>query len=109
MTDGGGWQPIPIHLRPYRDKLRVIGFDLVRVSEWEAKDRALKHPGHIPRDYGYTIYPIRYIDESSGQVYLRGSPESSHYFSESAVPSCVSAHLEQKAPVPLRKWLRDDD
>jgi len=113
MTDSGGWQPIPTHLRPYRDKLRIVGFDLVRVSAWEAKDRALKYAGHNPRDYEYTIYPIAYIDETSGQVYLRGSPESSHYFSESAAPSFVNAHLEQNAPVPLRrwllKWLRDND
>ena len=113
MTDNGGWQPIPSHLRPYRDNLRIAGFDLVRISAWEATDRASKYNGHAPGDYEYTIYPIDHIDETSGQVYLRGIPESSHYFSESTAPSFVTSHLEQHAPAPLRrwlfKWLRDDN
>lgn len=108
MTDGGGWQPIPTHLRPYRDKLRIVGFDLVRVSAWEAKDRALRYYGHHPRDYEYTIYPIAYIDETSGQVYLSGSLESSHYFSESDAPLWANYRFEQEAPVSLLKDLRDN-
>lgn len=113
MTDSSGWQLIPTHLRPFRDKLRISGFDLVRISAWEAKDRALKYPGHNPCDYEYTIYRIAYIDEASGQVYLRGSSESSHYFSESTAPAFVDSHLEHNTPAPLRqwllKWLKDTD
>ena len=105
MTDIGGWRPIPSHLRPYRDNLRIAGFDLVRMSDWEANDRARKYKGHTPQDYEYTIYPIDHIDETSGQVYLRGTPESSHYFSERSAQSVVTSHLEQHAPAPLRRWL----
>ena len=105
LTDRGGWQSIPTHLQPFRDQLRIAGFDLIRISTWEAADRARKYTGHSPRDYEYTIYPIAHIDESSGQIYLRGSPESSRYFSENAAPSVVNSHLEQHASVPLRRWL----
>ena len=105
MSDRGGWRPIPTHLRPLRDKLRVAGFDLIHLSDWEAADRARRYVGHEARDYDYTIYPIAHIDEGSGQVFLLGSLESSHYFSETSAPSAIESHLEHNAPAPLRRWL----
>ena len=101
-----------MHLRPLRDKLRVAGFDLIHLSEWEVEYRARQFTGHKAPDYAYTIYPIAHIDETSGQVYLRGSPEASYYFSEATAPSAINSYIEQHTPAPMRrwlfKWLRDD-
>jgi hypothetical protein len=101
-------RPIPPELRTYRDKLRIIGFDLVRVSQWEATDRAKHSFGHDASGYEYTIVPIQHIDEQSGQIYLRGVPEPSKFFSSACAPRIIEDHLKKESPsLILRDILSD--
>ncbi len=67
--------PLPDKFREARDRLRVVGNELVR--------------------YKYAIHKIEFVDQKDGQIYIA---EHAFYSSEQRVPEWVVYYVEKEKP-----------
>lgn len=97
--------PLPAKCRPLRDRLRVIGRELVRLRDEDAAQEAARFR-HPPADYEFCIYPIFTIG-GDGQIYVEDNP---FHTSATALEGWIT-HFEEQARPSLggvvKGWAKD--
>jgi hypothetical protein len=92
--------------RPYRDELRIAGYELVRYALSHARQEASRYR-HPTADYEYGIHKIEFIDPKSLQIYINRHP---FYSSASRVPDWTKYHVDKERPAGaklLTGWFTD--
>ncbi len=97
--------PLPSALKGERDRLRVVGYELVKYSELHSRSKAnfYRHPW---RDYVFGIHRIEHIYED-GVVWINPHP---FYSSEDRLCDWVKYHLEKEnvnGYAAVRSWFTD--
>ncbi|SRR6266571_4488740 len=86
--------PLPDKFREARDRLRVVGHELVRYTNAHARRVASRYR-HPEADYEYAIHKIEFVDQKDGQIYIA---EHAFYSSEQRVPEWVVYYVEKEKP-----------
>jgi hypothetical protein len=97
---------LPIELYPYRDQLRVVGYDLVRYTVGHAQREARKYR-HPAEDYEYAIHKIEFIEANDGQIFINRNP---FYTSATRVPDWTNYHVKKEKPQGfgiLKSWFTE--
>jgi hypothetical protein len=97
MKSEAHFLPVPPEFLEYRDRLRVVGYELVRYSKAHAQSEAAQFR-HSPADYEYAIHKIESIQAENGQIYIK---ENAFYSSASRVPDWTKYFVDQEKPVGI--------
>lgn len=98
--------PLPENFREFRDRLRVVGYELVRYTETHAQEAAARYD-HTAADYVYAIHKIESIDQKSGQIFIS---QHAFYSSECRVPDWTTHYTEKESPSGIgviKGWFSD--
>lgn len=98
--------PLPENFQEYRDRLRVVGYELVRYTGFHALEAAARYR-HQATDYEYAIHKIEFIDQKSGQIFIN---QNAFYSSERSVPSWTEHYTEKEKPEGfgvIKGWFSD--
>jgi hypothetical protein len=92
--------------KPYRDDLRVAGYELVRYALSHARQEANRYR-HAPSDYEFGIHKIEFVDPKDLQVYINRHP---FYSSAACVPDWAKYHVDKEKQAGaklLTSWFTD--
>jgi hypothetical protein len=101
MKTESDFAPLPAEFREYRDRLRIVGHELVRYTQAHAESEAARYR-HMPADYEYAIHKIDYIEDY--QLYI---DEHAFYSSALRVPDWTKYYSEKEKPMGfglLKQW-----
>ncbi|WP_370305864.1 hypothetical protein [Sinimarinibacterium flocculans] len=106
MKDENDFVSLPDSLITARNRLRVIGHELVRYSPARAASEAAQYR-HSAADYEYSIHKIEFIDQKTGELFIA---RSGFHTSGKEVLNWVSHFESEERPLGwsiLKKWFTD--
>lgn len=97
---------LPAEFVESRDRLRVVGYELVRYSNDHARAEAAKYR-HPPSAYEYAIHKIESVQALDGQIYIS---RNAFYSSAARVPDWAEHFVEKEKAVGfglVKQWLKN--
>ena len=85
---------IPNNLIPFRDQLRVVGYELIRYSQSHAQREASRYR-HKWEDYEFSVHRIESIKPEDGQIWINPHP---FYIAEKDVPRWTQHYIMNNKP-----------